>query len=96
MKNRYIKVFGVVAAGALAAVSIGAAAFAHTHVAESNPGDGASVEAAPAEITVRFGEEAVPASGADLGRDARGTRRVWRAGRQRRFRALPWNRARCR
>jgi methionine-rich copper-binding protein CopC len=34
---------------------------AHTSVAESNPADGTSVEAIPAQVTVRFGQEAVPA-----------------------------------
>src|SRR3712207_62301 len=43
---------GVVAAGT---------ALAHTHVAETRPAAGESVEAAPEQVYVRFGEESFPA-----------------------------------
>ena len=42
------------------AVSVGPA-YAHTSVAESNPADGANVEAIPSSVMVRFGQEALPA-----------------------------------
>lgn len=46
-----------------ASLAITGAALAHTNVAESDPADGAIVDTPPAQVTVRFGQEAVPAPG---------------------------------
>jgi methionine-rich copper-binding protein CopC len=51
---------------AVAAVSIGAVAFAHTHVAETTPVDGEVLKSAPAEVSVRFGEPDIPAQPAQV------------------------------
>jgi methionine-rich copper-binding protein CopC len=53
---------GVALVGAIVVLAgLTQVAFAHTHVAESNPADGAILEAAPGEVTVRFGEPELPA-----------------------------------
>ena len=46
---------------AVALALISSAALAHTSIAESNPADNSTVEALPEEVSVRFGNAAIPA-----------------------------------
>jgi methionine-rich copper-binding protein CopC len=48
---------------ALGITALAGVAVAHTHVAETTPIDGSTVEAAPAEVHIRFGEPEIPAPG---------------------------------
>ncbi|HYI46270.1 MAG TPA: copper resistance CopC family protein [Actinomycetota bacterium] len=62
IRNRKGIKAGIALVGAIVVLAgLTQAALAHTSVAESNPEDGSSLEAAPAQVMVRFGQPELPA-----------------------------------
>lgn len=66
MTNKRSKALVGLSVVALLLGALAQSALAHTHVAESNPADGAKLEAPPTEILVRFGEPDIPAQPAQI------------------------------
>jgi methionine-rich copper-binding protein CopC len=63
----------LIAAAASAALSLwAAAAFAHAHLVRATPGEGGTVKAAPAEVTLKFNERLEPSFSSAVIRDAAG------------------------